>query len=418
MIKEEGAVDRSHSERVELDGRVWAHEGPLALACGGKLDRFQLAYQTWGTLNDARDNAVLVCPALNASHLVTGVDTSGHGCVGWWSNMVGPGCPIDINKFYVVGVSNLGGCFGSTGPRSIDLATGLPYGKTFPIVTVPDWVRSQVLLADHLGIQSFAAVVGGSLGGMQALEWALAFPQRVRHIVAIASTSRLNAQNIAFNEVARQAILFDPDFEAGLYDADEPSPRRGLRLARMLGHITYTSAASLERKFGRSRCARGEQFGVGDGFTVESYLLHQAERFARYFDAHTYLRITRALDYFDLSRDHGGGCLIAAMAKAASDFLLIAFEDDWRFSPACSRDMEKALRANAKEVECYELAGQYGHDGFLLNDPSYLQLMRNYFSSIRLLNSRAAPENATVAAGYARCGRPNEDSPWRSSGPS
>lgn len=390
-------MNRIDSKQVELDGRVWTHDGPLMLSCGGVLGRFELAYQTWGTLSDARDNAVLVCPALNASHSVTGIDTSGYGYAGWWSNMVGPGCPIDTNRFYVVGVSNLGSCFGSTGPRSTDPVTGRPFGKSFPLMTVPDWVKSQALLADHLGIQSFAAVVGGSLGGMQALEWALAFPHRVRHTVAIAATSRLSAQNIAFNEIARQAILCDPDFEAGLYDADEPSCRRGLRLARMLGHITYTSAASLERKFGRSRCARDDQFGAGDGFTVESYLSRQGERFARYFDAHSYVRITRALDYFDLARDHGDGCLARAMAKSTSEFLLIAFEDDWRFSPACSREIERALRANSQAVECCEIAGQYGHDGFLLNDPRYLQRMRDYFASIRLLGSSPVPEKETVA---------------------
>jgi homoserine O-acetyltransferase/O-succinyltransferase len=383
-------------ERIELTGHVWAHDGPLALSCGGELNRFQLAYQTWGTLTDAKDNAVLVCPALNASHLVAGSDTPGCGYAGWWSKMVGAGCPIDTEKFYVVSVSNLGSCFGSTGPRSIDAATGLPYGNTFPIVTVSDWVRSQALLADHLKIKSFAAVVGGSLGGMQALEWALAFPHRVKRTVAIAATSRLNAQNIAFNEIARQAILCDPDFEAGRYD-DERSPRRGLQVARMLGHVTYTSAASLERKFGRSRCARDKQFGSGDGFTVESYLAHQGERFARYFDAHSYLRITRALDYFDLARDHGDGCLTAAMAKATSEFLLIAFEDDWRFSPACSREIEQALRANSKAVSCHEIGGCYGHDGFLLDDPHYLQLMRNFFSSIELLSARRASADDALA---------------------
>jgi homoserine O-acetyltransferase len=267
-------------------------------------------------------------------------------------------------------------------------------------VTVTDWVRSQSLLADHLGIKRFAAVVGGSLGGMQALEWAVAFPDRVRRTVAIAVTSRLSAQNIAFNEVGRQAILQDPDLASGSYDFDGASARRGLQLVRMLAHITYTSAANLERKFGRRRCSRADRSEGEGGFQMQAYLARQGERFAQYFDVHSYLRITRALDDFDIARDYGDGLLSNAMHRVKSDFLLIAFTDDWRFSPECSREIEGALRANAKAVSLHEISGAYGHDGFLLDDPAYLHVMRTYFASIESEDEPGseAPESLPTSA--------------------
>src|SRR5450756_2054165 len=310
---------------------------PLACRSGAVLDAYDLMYETYGTLNAARSNAVLVCHALNAAHHVAGYYAAEPDKVGWWDNMIGPGKPLDTDRFFVIGVNNLGGCFGSTGPASIDPRTGRPYGSSFPVVTVEDWVQAQARLADRLGIERFAAVMGGSLGAMQALQWAIDYPARIANAIVVAAAPKLSAQNIAFNEVARQAITTDPDFHGGDFYAYNVVPRRGLRLARMIGHITYLSDLSLIEKFGRSLRSGVVNFHFDVDFEVESYLRHQGDKFAEYFDANTYLLITRALDYFDPAGEFGGD-LSRALAKATAKFLLVSFTTDWRFSPARSRD--------------------------------------------------------------------------------
>jgi len=353
---------------------------PLQLACGQWLSRFELAYETYGTLNADKSNAVLVCHALNASHHVAGHYAGDAENVGWWDNMIGPGKPLDTRRFFVVGVNNLGSCFGSTGPLSLNPDTGRPWGGDFPVVTVEDWVDAQARLADRLGIAQFAAVMGGSLGGMQALAWAIRYPQRIRHALVIAAAPNLSAQNIAFNEVARQAIMTDPDFHDGHFAAHSTLPRRGLRVARMIGHITYLSDLQMEEKFGRS-LRDGLRFSFAPEFQIESYLRYQGDKFAEYFDANTYLRITKALDYFDPARATGGE-LAHALAPATCKFLVASFTTDWRFPPSRSREIVKALVDRRRDV-CYaELAAPHGHDAFLLDDPQYHALVRAYFENV------------------------------------
>ena len=351
---------------------------PLTLTSGATLPSYSLRIETYGTLNAARSNAVLVCHALNASHHVAGIDDK--GAAGWWDNMVGSGKPVDTDRFFVVGVNNLGSCFGSTGPTHTNPATNAPWGKDFPVVTVEDWVNSQARLADHLGIDQLAAVLGGSLGGMQALSWAIQHPARVRHCVIVASTAKLSAQNIAFNDVARQAILKDPDYAAG------GVPRNGLSVARMIGHITYLSDDDMAEKFGRDlkNTALQFKFGTDKGsadFQVESYLRHQGEKFADYFDANTYLLITKALDYFDPAAATGGD-LAAALAPATADFFVASFTTDWRFSPARAREIVAALIKQHKRVSYCEIDAPHGHDAFLLDDTRYMGAMRAYFERI------------------------------------
>jgi len=358
---------------------------PLALASGASLADYELVYETYGELNASRSNAVLVCHALNASHHVAGVHADAPGNEGWWDNMVGPGKPLDTRRFFVVGVNNPGSCFGSTGPMSINPATGGRYGPDFPVVTVEDWVHAQARLADALGIERFAAVMGGSLGGMQALAWSTLYPQRVAHCIAIASTPRLSAQNIAFNEVARRAIITDPEFHGGRFYDHGVVPRRGLQVARMIGHITYLSDDTMAERFGRARRGRAEgdgyDFGFEVEFEIESYLRYQGEKFSAYFDANTYLLITRALDYFDPAAAHGGN-LAAALAPATADFLIASFTTDWRFSPARSREIVHALLANRRAVTYAEIEAPHGHDAFLLDDPQYHAVVRAYFERI------------------------------------
>ncbi|MDZ7653821.1 MAG: homoserine O-acetyltransferase [Burkholderiaceae bacterium] len=358
---------------------------PLRLASGASIADYSLKYETYGTLNAARSNAVLVCHALNASHHVAGVYADDPKSVGWWDNMVGPGKPVDTNRFFVIGVNNLGSCFGSTGPMSIDPASGKPYGASFPVVTVEDWVDAQARLADALGIERFAAVMGGSLGGMQALAWATRFPARIAHCVAIATTPRLSAQNIAFNDVARSAIQSDPDFHGGDYYAWGVKPKGGLRVARMIGHITYLSGDDMAEKFGRSLRGKADgdayAFGYGVEFEVESYLRYQGDKFSEYFDANTYLLITRALDYFDPARHHGGD-LARALAPAQSKFLLASFTTDWRFSPERSREIVEALIRNGRDLTYAEIDAPHGHDAFLLDDPRYHRVVGAYFDNI------------------------------------
>jgi homoserine O-acetyltransferase len=356
---------------------------PLRLRSGAAIDGYELAYETYGTLNEQRTNAVLVCHALNASHHVAGFYSDDPRNVGWWDNLVGPGKPLDTNRFLVVGVNNLGGCHGSTGPASLNPATGQPWGAGFPLVTVEDWVETQARLADHLGIDSFAAVIGGSLGAMQALQWAMSHPGRVRHSIAVAAAPRLSAQNIAFNEVARQAITTDPDFHGGNFYAHGVVPRRGLRLARMLGHITYLSDDAMAEKFGRALRTGAINFNFDVEFEIESYLRHQGDKFSEYFDANTYLRITKALDYFDPAADFGGN-LAKALSRASASFLVVSFTSDWRFSPARSREIVKALVDNNLNVSYAEIDAPHGHDAFLMEDPRYHGVLRAYFDNIDL----------------------------------
>jgi homoserine O-acetyltransferase len=354
---------------------------PIQLASGATLAAYDLVYETYGRLNADRSNAVLVCHALSGSHHVAGHYADNPKNVGWWDNLVGPGKPLDTDKFFVVGVNNLGGCYGSTGPGSINPATGQPYGADFPVVTVEDWVESQARLADRLGINQWAAIIGGSLGGMQALQWSLEYPERVRHALVIASAPKLTAQNIAFNEVARQAILTDPDFHGGNYYEHGVVPARGLRLARMVGHITYLSDDQMGEKFGRQLREGVLKYNYDVDFEIESYLRYQGDKFAGFFDANTYLITTKALDYFDPARDFGGD-LKVALARASAKFLLVSFTTDWRFAPERSREMVYALLHNNREVSYAEIDCNAGHDSFLLDDAQYHAVMGAYLHNI------------------------------------
>ena len=385
----------------------------LPLQSGAQIRDYSLSYETYGRLNADKSNGVLICHALNASHHVAGVYAGQDKSEGWWDNMIGPSKPLDTDKLFVIGVNNLGSCFGSTGPMHINPDTGRIYGADFPVVTVEDWVNAQARLLDALGITTLAAVMGGSLGGMQALSWTLQYPERVRHAVVVASAPNLTAENIAFNEVARRAIVTDPDFHGGHFYDHGVIPKRGLRIARMIGHITYLSDDVMNEKFGRQlRSAlsqkasfdagppQGETAPAGGSavraatsvgaylfstqeveFQIESYLRHQGDKFAEYFDANTYLLITRALDYFDPARDHGGD-LSLALARATSKFLLVSFTTDWRFAPKRSREIVKALLDNRRDVSYAEIDAPHGHDAFLLDDPRYLGLVRSYFDGI------------------------------------
>ena len=399
----------------------------LPLQSGASIRDYQLAFETYGTLNADRSNAVLVCHALNASHHVAGVYAGQDKSEGWWDNMIGPGKPVDTDQFFVIGVNNLGSCFGSTGPMHTHPDTGEVYGADFPVVTVEDWVNAQARLLDRLGIQQMAAVLGGSLGGMQALSWTLQYPDRMRHAVVVASAPNLTAENIAFNEVARRAIVTDPDFHGGHFYRHGVIPKRGLRIARMIGHITYLSDDVMNEKFGRqlrrqvlARPADGvatpspssEDMAAPDAseneiasasasasasanpsasgylystqdieFQIESYLRYQGDKFSDYFDANTYLLITRALDYFDPARTYGGS-LTRALARAQARFLLVSFTTDWRFAPKRSREIVKSLLDNRRRVSYAEIDAPHGHDAFLLDDARYMSVMRSYFNSI------------------------------------
>ncbi|HPT49750.1 MAG TPA: homoserine O-acetyltransferase [Accumulibacter sp.] len=354
---------------------------PLVLRSGAVLPGFELVFETYGTLNAARSNAVLVCHALSGSHHVAGRYADDPDNLGWWDNLVGPGKPLDTGKFFVVGVNNLGGCYGSTGPLSMNPETGRVYGADFPLVTVEDWVAAQARLADRLGIETWAAVIGGSLGGMQALEWSLQFPERIRHAMVIASAPKLSAQNIAFNEVARQAILSDPDFHDGYYADHGVVPVNGLRLARMVGHITYLSDSQMAEKFGRQLRHGEHKFSYDVDFEIESYLRYQGNKFAGFFDANTYLMTTKALDYFDPAYDYDGN-LAAALARAKARFFVASFSTDWRFAPSRSREIVFALLDNRLRVVYAEIDCDAGHDSFLLDDRHYHAVLRAYLENI------------------------------------
>lgn len=358
---------------------------PLRLQSGAQLADYTLMYETYGELNADKSNAVLVCHALNASHHVAGVYADDPKKVGWWDNMVGPGKPLDTNKFFVIGVNNLGSCFGSTGPMHMNPATGKPYGAAFPVVTVEDWVAAQARLADRLGIARFACVMGGSLGGMQALAWSIMYPQRLANCMVIASTPKLTAQNIAFNDVARQAILSDPDYRGGDFYEHGVVPKNGLRVARMVGHITYLSDDDMAEKFGRKLRNAAEsndyKFDFGIDFEIESYLRYQGDKFSEYFDANTYLLITKALDYFDPALPHGGD-LTRALEGTEAAFFIASFTTDWRFSPERSREIVQALISNQRQVTYAEIDAPHGHDAFLLEDARYMNMVRAWYQRI------------------------------------
>ncbi|HLA35509.1 MAG TPA: homoserine O-acetyltransferase [Rhodocyclaceae bacterium] len=350
---------------------------PLALRSGAILPGFDLVYETYGELNAARSNAILVCHALSGHHHVAGYAADNPANVGWWDNIVGLGRPLDTERFFIVGVNNLGGCHGSSGPPCLNPATGKPWGADFPVVTVADWVDAQARLADALGIDAWAAVIGGSLGGMQALQWAIGYPERVRHSLVIAAAPRLSAENIAFNEIARQAILTDPDFHGGHFYEHGVRPVRGLRLARMLGHITYLSDHQMAEKFGRRISPGAGSYSFDVEFEIESYLRYQGDKFAGFFDANTYLRMTKALDYFDPAKDFDGD-LAAALAVARAKFLVIAFSTDWRFSPSRSREIVQALVKNGQSTAYAEVRSVHGHDSFLMDDAYYHAVVDRY----------------------------------------
>lgn len=353
---------------------------PLALQSGGMLPTWDLVYETHGTLNADASNAILVCHALSGNHHIAGYHHPHDKKPGWWDNMIGVGKPIDTRKFFVIGVNNLGGCHGSTGPATINLSTGQPWGSQFPMVTVIDWVHAQAQLADRLGIRQFAAVLGGSLGGMQALQWSIAYPQRLRHCLVIAAAPYLTAQNIAFNDVARQAILTDPDFHQGDYYAFHTTPRRGLRLARMLGHITYLSDDAMGSKFGRVLRHGSFAYHHEVEFEIESYLRYQGDKFAETFDANTYLLMTKALDYFDPAQH--APSLAAALSPAQASFLVVSFTTDWRFAPERSREIVRALLDNGRNVSYAEIESTHGHDAFLMPHAHYHALMRAYMDRV------------------------------------
>jgi homoserine O-acetyltransferase/O-succinyltransferase len=358
----------------------------LPLTSGASLHDFELMVETYGELNASRTNAVLVCHALSGHHHVAGYYRDQIKSEGWWENLIGPGRPLDTRKFFVIGLNNLGGCHGSTGPRAINPTTKKPWGSEFPVVTVPDWVNAQALLANRLGIDSFAAIIGGSLGGMQALQWSIDYPERVRNVLAIAAAPKLSAENIGFNEVARQAIMTDPEFHGGNFYEHNTIPQRGLRLSRMLGHLTYLSDDGMGDKFGRELVGDGGddyQFGFDVEFEVESYLRHQGDKFAGYFDANTYLLMTKALDYFDPARLFGGD-LDAAFRKSKAKYFIAAFSSDWRFSPKRSKEIVRALIANRLDVNYAEIESSEGHDSFLMPIPRYHALLRKVFEGIRV----------------------------------
>ncbi|WP_415904956.1 homoserine O-succinyltransferase MetX [Neptuniibacter sp. QD48_55] len=354
---------------------------PLQLQCGRTLDKYHLIIETYGELNKDRSNAILICHALSGNHHVAGYHSMDDKKPGWWDSAIGPGKPIDTNKFFVIALNNLGGCHGSSGPNQINPETGKPYGPDFPIVTVNDWVESQARLADRFRIEQFAAVIGGSLGGMQALQWSINYPDRLRHCMVIAAAPKLSAQNIAFNEVARQAISKDSQFHNGHYYEKDEVPKVGLMLARMLGHITYLSDDGMRSKFGRELRSGQISYDFTPQFEIESYLRYQGERFSTAFDANTYLLMTKALDYFDPTVDSGKS-LPEVLAQAKAKFMVISFTTDWRFSPERSREIVDALVEADKQVSYAEIEAAQGHDAFLIPIPRYLDIFSAYMERV------------------------------------
>jgi len=373
---------RPVARRLDVDHRpkvVLGTDTPLRLDCGIELGPFTVAYRTYGTLNAARSNAVLVCHALTGDQYVADIHPA-TGKPGWWPMMVGPGKPLDTDRYYIICANVLGGCMGTTGPKDIDPATGRPYGLNFPVITVSDMVKAQAMLLDHLGIDQLFCVIGGSMGGMQALEWASRFPDRVFSAVPIATAARHSAQNIAFHEVGRQAIMADPDWHGGDYLVRGTRPARGLAVARMAAHITYLSEAALHGKFGRTlQDRRGVTYGFEADFQVESYLRHQGITFVDRFDANSYLYITRAMDYFDLAVEHGGQ-LAKAFEATPVRFCVISFTSDWLFPTSESRAIVHALNANAANVSFVEIETDKGHDSFLLDVPEFYAILTGFLN--------------------------------------
>lgn len=357
-------------------------EVPLLLDCGLSLPSYELVYESYGKLNKDHSNAILICHALSGDHHAAGYNDIQDSKPGWWETCIGPGKPIDTNVFFVVCPNNLGSCKGSTGPMSLNPEKNKPYGPDFPIVTVNDWVQSQARLADALQITQWAAVIGGSLGGMQALQWSISYPERLRHCVVIAAAAKLSAQNIGFNEVARQAIMSDPDFHQGHYYEQGVIPRQGLKLARMLGHITYLSDEAMRAKFGRELREGKLNFGFDVDFQVESYLRYQGQSFVDKFDANTYLLMTKALDYFDPASAYNDD-LTQALAPATADFLVVSFTSDWRFAPERSRELVKTLVDSQKHVSYAEITAHHGHDAFLIPIQDYLDVFSTYMSRVK-----------------------------------
>lgn len=354
---------------------------PIKLSCGMTLDNYELIYETYGKLNKNKDNAVLVCHALSGNQHVAGRHKKTDKHPGWWDSLVGPGKPLNTNKFFVIGVNNLGGNEGSTGPKSINPKTKKVWGSSFPIITVEDWVKTQKTLINYLGIQRLSSVIGGSLGGMQALEWNLQFPNEVKNTIIIAAAPNLTAQNIAFNEVARQSIITDPDFQKGNFYTKKNKPKRGLRVARMLGHITYLSNDAMKSKFGRKKQNKDYQYNFNTEFEIESYLNYQGDKFAKEFDANTYIRMTKALDYYDPTKQNKKK-LSAVFKKIKSKFLVISFTSDWRFSPARSKEIVKSLLDNNINVSYAEISAESGHDAFLMSDDHYHEILNSFFKNI------------------------------------
>ena len=353
----------------------------IKLSCGMTLDNYELIYETYGKLNKNKDNAVLVCHALSGNQHVAGRHKKTDKHPGWWDSLVGPGKPLNTNKFFVIGINNLGGNEGSTGPKSINPKTKKVWGSSFPIITVEDWVKTQKTLINYLGIQRLSSVIGGSLGGMQALEWNLQFPNEVKNTIIIAAAPNLTAQNIAFNEVARQSIITDPDFQKGNFYTKKNKPKRGLRVARMLGHITYLSNDAMKSKFGRKKKNKDFQYNFNTEFEIESYLNYQGDKFAKEFDANTYIRMTKALDYYDPTKQNKKK-LSAVFKKIKSKFLVISFTSDWRFSPARSKEIVKSLLDNNINVSYAEISAESGHDAFLMSDDHYYEILNSFFKNI------------------------------------
>ena len=354
---------------------------PIKLSCGMTLDNYELIYETYGKLNKNKDNAVLVCHALSGNQHVAGRHKKTDKHPGWWDSLVGPGKPLNTNKFFVIGINNLGGNEGSTGPKSINPKTKKVWGSSFPIITVEDWVKTQKTLINYLGIQRLSSVIGGSLGGMQALEWNLQFPNEVKNTIIIAAAPNLTAQNIAFNEVARQSIITDPDFQKGNFYTKKNKPKRGLRVARMLGHITYLSNDAMKSKFGRKKQNKDYQYNFNTEFEIESYLNYQGDKFAKEFDANTYIRMTKALDYYDPTKQNKKR-LSEVFKKIKSKFLVISFTSDWRFSPSRSKEIVKGLLDNNINVSYAEISAQSGHDAFLMSDDHYHEILNSFFKNI------------------------------------
>ena len=384
--------DSTRTDSVGLvEPRLYHFDKPLALRSGKVLPAYDLMVETYGELNEARNNAILICHALSGDHHAAGYHSEQDKKPGWWDSCIGPGKAIDTNRFYVVSLNNLGGCAGSTGPTSINPETGKTYGPDFPIVTVRDWVNSQHKLMQELGIERWAAVIGGSLGGMQVLRWTISFPEAVANAIVIAAAPKLSAQNIAFNEVARQSITSDPDFHGGHYLENGTYPKRGLMLARMVGHITYLSDSAMREKFGKTISELDDvaenfgrdlksgklSFGFEVDFQVESYLHYQGERFSEKFDANSYLLMTKALDYFDPSVDFDGK-LHRAFEKSNCKFLLVSFSTDWRFAPERSREIVNELLKAGKQVSYLEVEADQGHDAFLMPIPRYVDALSSF----------------------------------------